>query len=73
MLDFLIFHPDLSRFYRLAKIGMNRGESWPESGMSDSGFSFACHEKATTTVDIKSKVISDQKYSRLNTNIVNGK
>ena len=38
MLDFLLFHPDSPRFYRLAKIGMNRDESWPESGMSDWGY-----------------------------------
>ena len=25
------FHPDASRFYHLAQIGMNRGDSWPES------------------------------------------
>ena len=24
-------HPDAPRFYLLAQIGMNRGESWPES------------------------------------------
>ena len=36
---FLLFHPNSSRFYRLAKIGMNRGESWPESEMSDWGSS----------------------------------
>ena len=24
-------HPDASRFYHLAQIGMNRGDSWPES------------------------------------------
>ena len=26
MLNFLFFHPDASRFYHLAQIGMNRGE-----------------------------------------------
>ena len=31
---FSFFHPDGPRFYRLARIGMNRGESWPESKMS---------------------------------------
>ena len=24
-------HPDAPRFYHLAQIGMNRGDSWPES------------------------------------------
>ena len=31
MLDFLFFHPDAPRFYHLPQIGMNRGDSWPES------------------------------------------
>ena len=39
-----VFHPDSPRFYRLAKFGMNLGESWPESGMSDWGF--RCSETA---------------------------
>ena len=25
------FYPEASQFYHLAQIGMNRGESWPES------------------------------------------
>ena len=28
---FSFFHPDASGFYHLAQIGMNRGDSWPES------------------------------------------
>ena len=35
MLDFHLFpiptNPDAPRFYHLAQIGMNRGDSWPES------------------------------------------
>ena len=27
MLDFLFLHPDTPRFYRLAQIGMNRGQN----------------------------------------------
>ena len=41
MLDFLFSpistHPDAPRFYHLAQIGMNRGDSWPESCLCNLG------------------------------------
>ena len=51
MLDFLFFFsiptlPDGPGFYNLAHIGMNRGDSWPESWLCNWGFKpqLHCHD-----------------------------